>query len=86
MTTPTPVRRFVTQKQVAQMLGIKRSTLVGWCARGRFPQPIDVGIHKLIWPVEDVEAALARRQAPLPAKGGRERRRVIKAKREPKAK
>jgi predicted DNA-binding transcriptional regulator AlpA len=44
------------------MLGVQRQTVAAWVRARRFPAPIDVGINKLLWPVEDVEAALARRR------------------------
>jgi|GEM_PF-908153 len=42
--------RILRPKQVAEILGVHRSTLGRWVDREQFPKPIQMGVSAIGWP------------------------------------
>ena len=45
-------------KQVAQQLGVGKSTIWRWCKQGTFPRPIKLSERVSRWRAEDVAAVI----------------------------
>jgi prophage regulatory protein len=43
-------------KDVCSLVGVGRSTVYGWIAQRKFPQPVQVGARAVRWRVEDLDA------------------------------
>jgi hypothetical protein len=54
--------RYVTARQLAEMLQCCPQTVRNWCKRGLLPPPLVMGRRKRLWDPEAVRAALAKLQ------------------------
>lgn len=52
---PEQTTRFVSIGEVCSDLGISTKTLNRWVDQGLFPQPMRLGLRKLVWVRTDVE-------------------------------
>jgi prophage regulatory protein len=67
MNEPQHVVAMVDLDAVCSMFSVTRQTIRRWYIAGRFPRPIRIGRRRLLWRVEDVNAAIAE-QAGHPVK------------------
>ncbi len=51
--------RLLTDREVAERLGVSKATIWRHAAAGLFPKPVKLG-HASRWPESDVEAAVER--------------------------
>ena len=49
---------LLTDKEVAAELGIARTTIWAWVAKGTFPRPLKIGGMSR-WPASDVDCVIA---------------------------
>jgi excisionase family DNA binding protein len=49
----------LTLTEVCEIVGVTRLTLMRWCAQGKFPPPLPIGIRRRLWNPSDVQRALA---------------------------
>jgi predicted DNA-binding transcriptional regulator AlpA len=54
--------RYLTVRQLAEILQCCPQTVRNWYKRGLLPPPLRMGRRKLLWDLEAVRAALARLQ------------------------
>ena len=59
--------RYVRASQLAQMLGLSRSTIWRYASQGKFPKPIKLTENTTVWDMREVEAWVEARRA---AQGG----------------
>ena len=52
-------RAVLRSKEVCEILGIKRATLIKWCKVGHFPKPLQLGPRAIAFRVADVKAFVA---------------------------
>jgi predicted DNA-binding transcriptional regulator AlpA len=58
---PVPaLPRYLTARQLAEVLQCCQQTVRNWCNRGLLPQPLMLGRRKLLWDADAVRDALAR--------------------------
>lgn len=50
--------RFLTGREVDELLGISARTRFRWVASGHLPAPVRIGKQRVGWPVEMVESWL----------------------------
>lgn len=53
--------RILRRDEVEARCGIKRSTIYGWMAAGRFPRPVRLGERAVGWREHDIAAWLEAR-------------------------
>ena len=53
---------FLSVRNVAEMLGVARSTIWRWSADGTLPKPITIG-GSARWKMTDIEAVIANAEA-----------------------
>ena len=66
VTLPQP-GRYVRATQLAEMLGLSRSTIWRYASQGKFPKPIKLTENATVWDMREVEAWVEARRA---AQGG----------------
>ena len=49
------------RKAVQQRIGVSRSTLYSWIAKGEFPAPVKIGARAVAWDAAAVDDWIARR-------------------------
>ncbi|MCC6000502.1 MAG: AlpA family transcriptional regulator [Pararhodobacter sp.] len=54
--------RILRRPDVEALVGLSRSTLYAWMARGEFPQPVALGARLVGWRESDIDAWLAARE------------------------
>jgi predicted DNA-binding transcriptional regulator AlpA len=57
---PPAAPRYLTARQLAEVLQCCQQTVHNWCNRGLLPPPLMLGRRKLLWEAEAVWEALAR--------------------------
>jgi predicted DNA-binding transcriptional regulator AlpA len=57
----TATDKCMTLKELTDVFGVTKKTLLGWVRQGRFPPPLSVSRHKFLWPRAVIEAVLAGR-------------------------
>lgn len=63
MTTQNqPTRRYMKAKQIAQLLGIGRSTWWKFVQDGEVSRGIKLGDRLTVWPVEEIDAFLEKKR------------------------
>ncbi|MBF0400892.1 MAG: AlpA family phage regulatory protein [Magnetococcales bacterium] len=60
--SPVPISRVLRRTEVMSLLGIKRSTLGDWVAKGHLPPPIQLGPRNVGWREDVIAAWLESRQ------------------------
>lgn len=56
------ISELVETADIRTRYGIPTSTMYNWIKRGIFPKPIKIGLRKVAWRAEDIEAWLAERE------------------------
>ena len=59
----TALTQQLTDKEIAQALGISRMTVWRWAKAGRLPQPRKLGAHTTRWDSKEVQAAIQKMAA-----------------------
>jgi excisionase family DNA binding protein len=54
----------LSTRQVAELFGVGRHTLLAWVRAGRFPKPFKPGKRSCFWHASVIEEALLGREAP----------------------
>lgn len=58
-----PTMIFLSDKRIAERLGVTRQTVWRWAGAGNFPQPVRLGPGVTRWKASDVDAWVAEREA-----------------------
>ena len=54
--------RVVSTSEVVELLGVGRSTLARWRRAGDFPEPVQLGPHRVGWRISTIEGWLTARE------------------------
>lgn len=49
------MKKFVTDRQLAERYGVSRASVWRWASTGQLPQPVAIGSGTTRWNLEDIE-------------------------------
>ena len=58
-----PPTRLIRLKEVQSRVGLGRSTIYRWMAKGNFPKPVRLGGHAVAWVLADIDQWISQRVA-----------------------
>ena len=58
---PQAPDRFITIRQLGEMLGVSRATIHRFVAKGDFPKPLKISAGSVRWSLREIEGWLAAR-------------------------